>query len=173
MNKKAAIALSVNFLVVIIVAIAVLAMSMYLFSDVLVKVQKVDVQLQKQYEEQIWRLLDTGELVVAPINIQKITRGEMAVFGVGVRNIMVDEPIEEFTINVTNRTVGECQAIKTWLNIPRQVNRSIKKHEQDIFTVGIQTPKNIIPCTYVYDVQVYLGDQEKYGQLQKLYVVVG
>ena len=49
MTKKAAIALSVNFLVVIIVAIVILGLSLALFSDIFEKVQEADVELQQHY----------------------------------------------------------------------------------------------------------------------------
>ena len=167
MNKKAAIALSVNFIVIIIIAIVVLGLSMVLFADIFNKVQEADVQLQQQYEDEIWRLLDSGGVVVAPLNTQEVSRGELASFGIGVRNILEEQ---EFTINVEAQTVSDCIAQDDWIRLARPI-REIDTNKQEIFAIGFDVPRSIKSCTYVYNVKVEDFEGNEYGTLQKLYIV--
>lgn len=167
MNKKAAIALSVNFIVIIIIAIVILGLSMVLFADVFNKVQEADVQLQKQYEEEIWRLLDSGGVVVAPLNTQEISRGELAKFGIGVRNIL---ETQDFSMDVDAQTVNDCIAQDDWLRLARPT-REIDTNKQEIFVIGFDVPRSIMACTYVYNVKVEDEEGNEYGTLQKLYIV--
>lgn len=167
MTKKAAISLSVEFLVVIIIAMVTLGLSTMLFSDVFRKVQTTDIELKQQYKEEIWHLLDTGSIVVAPLNTQTVSRGDLAVFGVGVKNIL---DTQNFTINVTPQNVGGCLGSEDWLGIPRKT-REIEINSQDIFTIGINVPQNVKSCTYVFDVKITDESGNVYGTLQKLYVV--
>ena len=176
MRQKAAIALSVNFLVIIIIAIAILGLSTVLFSDVFFKVQEVDVELKQQYKEEIWRLLDTGGVVVAPLNTKEVPRGDSATFGVGVRNIL--ETKKAFTVVIEPDNVGECESNVDWLRVSRsafigdqaKTIRSIEPNEREIVAIGVELPKGIKSCTYVFDVSVKVGNQD-YGTMQKLYVV--
>ena len=167
MTKKAAISLSVEFLVVIIIAMVTLGLSTMLFSDVFRKVQETDIELKQQYKEEIWRLLDSGGLVVAPLTTQTVPRGEVAKFGVGVRNIL---DTQEFTIVVLSQDVGGCKASDEWLRIARPT-RTIEANTQDIFVIGVELLKNIKACTYVFDVKITDQSGNVYGTLQKLYVV--
>ncbi len=166
--KKGAIDLSVNFLVVIIIAIVILALSMVLFSDVFFKVQEADVELNQQYKDEIWRLLDSGGLVVAPLNTQTVPRGEVAKFGVGVRNI---QNTQEFKIKVSPQNVSGCNALNDWLRIARPT-RTIEANTQDIFAIGVAVPDDAKPCTYVFNVVINTNNVP-YGTMQKLYVNVG
>lgn len=169
--RKGAVALSVNFLVVIIIAIVILGLSFFLFSRVIKEVKEFDEQLDEQYEEQIWRLLDTGGVVVAPRNTQTVERGNVGRFGIGVRNIIEEEPILLFSIEVSPQTVGLCEAKSEWLIIPRDKDRNIIRHTQDIFLIGVDIPKDTPKCTYVYNVNVTYGI-DPYGTMQKIYVDV-
>ena len=105
--------------------------------------------------------------MVAPLNTQEISRGELAKFGIGVRNIL---DTQEFTLQIDAQDVNDCVAESDWIRMARPT-REIKSNDQEVYAIGIEVPRNIKSCTFVYNVKVEDSEGEAYGTLQKLYVV--
>ncbi|MFH1399097.1 MAG: hypothetical protein ABIG95_03220 [Candidatus Woesearchaeota archaeon] len=168
--KRAAVELSANFLVVIIIAIVVLSMGIMLARNMFGKVVSIDTKLEYEAEKQVWEMGDTGESVVVPISSKLVKRGEIVVFGVGVRNIL--DTNQEFNVTVEPKTVGGCSSDADWLisipRNPRNVTANVQKPE--VFTLGILIPKNAPVCKYVFNVGVQNGSQDDYGSIHKIYV---
>ena len=88
MNKKAAIQLSINFLVIIIISILVLGMGFVLINKTLNNGDISVEQLNSKLENQIELLLTDNSLPVAiPIVEREIGKGDITQFGIGVVNL--------------------------------------------------------------------------------------
>jgi hypothetical protein len=181
MNKKAAIELSMNFMVIIILSIVILSMGIYFAVRSLGQAQAMVAHIDKQTEQQIWDLLDSGQPVVAPMPSAETMRAKTAIFWIGVRNI---EYTTNFQVIVDkNVLTDDCDSNKLTVLLPNTKTepKFIKENEKDTFGVAIAVPRAAKPCEYVFNVQIFrcpedtpdcVSPRTEYGSLQKLYVVV-
>ena len=187
MSRKAAVELSMNFMVIIILGIVILSMGIYFAARAFNAANKVAYSLDKQTEQHIWDLLDTGDPVVAPIYSADTLRGKTAVFWIGVRNIEYDSNfivLIEDHVNVG----GECDSstLKVLLTAESDMHKTavkkLKANTKDTFAIPITVPNTAKKnCEYAFNVKVYrcpedtpdcLDPRIDYGSVQKLYVVV-
>lgn len=189
MSKKAAIELSTNFLVIMILGIVILSMGIYLTVQAINNAKILQDKLDEETEAQIYRSLDTGEPVVAPLNTAEIQRGGSHSFGIGVRNI---EYTTKFWVDVDGADVGGCDASSTTnMKYPLLVDspnvyvtksKTIPENGDDTFIVVVTVPKTAKPgCEYVINAKVMRctseepdcrDPTEQYFAMQKFYVVV-
>lgn len=85
MNKKA-MELSINMIVVIILGLAMLGVGFSIFYKTYNKTIDVKERVDTQTQEQLNRLLDTGEAVVIPFNSKEASRGDYVDFDIGLSN---------------------------------------------------------------------------------------
>ncbi|MBS1266711.1 MAG: hypothetical protein MAG795_00680 [Candidatus Woesearchaeota archaeon] len=172
--KKASVSLSVNFLVMMIVGISVLSLGIILVKKMEVQANKWTDDVSKETENQIRDLLDTGDIVVAPINVREVQRGkDIAKFAVGIRNIQSDA--NNFIIEVESTGVNGCLSNSDWVLLATRwkEGNTIDRHESVFAKIGVKVPKNKKSCKYVFNVRVYskkAGLWESYGTPLKLYV---
>ncbi len=198
MNKKSAVELSMNFMVVLILGIIILSMGIYLSYRALNRSYEVSEGLDTQIEQQIYNLLDDGGIVVAPVNSADIMRGAKPyVFGIGVRNINYSSNFKVFVEGV--QVMGDkgvmCDS-SDLKNIQFLMTRDpstyyfatapkyILENDEAPFSVIVEVPKSSQPCQYVvnawvamcpdyYDKCDPLTDPAwMYGTMQKLYINV-
>lgn len=189
MNRKAAIELSVNFMVVIILGIVILSMGIYLTVRAVSNANKISEKLDKQTEQQLYALLDDGNPVVAPLNTAIVQRKQSHIFGVGVRNM---EHESDFKVIVEGVNVDDCDASVT-SNIKFLLQKvdgnyqtpitHLLPYEENVFSIVVQVaPTAKSPCEYVINARVMRctstenpacgNPTELYYTMQKLYVSV-
>jgi hypothetical protein len=181
MKRKAAVELSANFLVVIIIGIVIFSMGIWLAYGMLKNANEIRADINKEQQNQIWGILDSGNPVVAPINSAETQRGKSSAFGIGVRNVEYES---NFRIEVGPPAAPdpECDSAALKLLTPRPL-RHIKENSEEIFTIGVGVPTNAKRCDYVLNVEIKRCSQadsespdcepsETYFLVQKLYITV-
>ncbi|KYK25620.1 hypothetical protein AYK26_05775 [Euryarchaeota archaeon SM23-78] len=177
MNKKASFQLSINFLVVMIICLVLLGIGIKLISDFVIYADKWDTTVNKYYEEQLKKALDSGELVAVFPGHKTCNRGELAEFGVGIRNEL--EATTDFYISLEfddYTYLGE-KPEPIFIRGPYPV----ENNEKTSIRVGLKTSKEVPKDTYIYNVYICKKDvdcdeteweQFGYGPLQKIQVNV-
>jgi len=174
MNKKAAIELSVNFIVIIIISLVILGAAILITRQVFRGATELKATLDTQTEAQIEALLEEGKPVAVAFNRKTIGRGEHDIFGVGVLNI---EERANFNLEISfnkafNKADEEifCDDCNDWLLYSTDPFELGKNVENKI-AVLIDVPKNAQIGDYIFDV-VANKDGSQYYNIQKIYVVV-
>lgn len=195
MKKKAAIQLSVNFLVVIIISIIVLSMGFLLLNRMTSGGAEQVSEMDAKLESQIERLLTDSSLPVAiPIRQKEIARGDMDQFGVGVVNYE-DEGSTEFSVGVhadecfdeegNSCNKDDVKVMSSFDLANDDESKDIEFQKNAKFVVPIKVDDNADSGMYVFNVCVCQGDPtscsndcdgttESYysEQIYKLYVKV-
>lgn len=157
-NKKAAIALSVNMLVVIILAVVIFSFGVaFLYSTVSKAFQLkgvVDDDLDRQMETII-----CDKPVCLSSNYKKIYRKEFEVIGLRIYNTNPSETI--FTITSERKGAfdkdGEDIEGDLYIALGTDINQrtiSIPTRAEDSIGIGIEIPKDAKAGTYVYNILV-------------------
>jgi hypothetical protein len=89
--KKAAIQLSMSFLVMLIIAIVIFVLSLVFLGDFFDQSVKLKTSLDQQTRAQIESMLKGNERVAIPLDTKKIKRGDSTNYGVGIRNTLSKE----------------------------------------------------------------------------------
>jgi hypothetical protein len=192
MSKRAAIELSMNFLVIMILAIVILSMGIYFAVTTFAKANEINDRIDRQTEKQIYDLLDTGDPVVAPLNTAEIERGKYHVFWVGVRNIDYTSKFKVIVYGVDDTEEG-CNAtdpkniqfimpfkVVDGANLYQTNPQDIKEHDKATFSVIVKAPASSKPCDYIINAIVWrcadpLGCADptaEYSTMQKIYATV-
>lgn len=166
MNKKA-IELSINFFVILIISIAILSFGIYFIGKIFVEVDKYKLILDSQTEKQLEDLMDTGQKVVIPFNEKEIKKKDMAVFGLGILNVMngnieFNVVIEASMASLETGIVINCpdtlcNTYDTWIKSAETnpFTPTIGKNEKKKYLFGILPEgPNAVKGTYVYDVTI-------------------
>jgi len=90
LNKKAALELSLSFIVIIIISLVVFAGSMMIVRKIFFGAEEVKVMLDEQTEEEIRGLLSSGEIVAVPIAQRTIQVGKQDVFWIAIANALTE-----------------------------------------------------------------------------------
>ncbi len=177
MNKKAAIGLSINTLVVIIISLIILAGGVTLLYKFIGGAEQLKTDLDTKTEAELEKLLvDQGKRVALPLQVASVSRGEGHVFGLGILNIggvgnsfriivdlsaALDELENEFTAPEANSwSFYDDNAII----IPES------GHEKKGIMVTV--PKDAKKGKYIFNAKIILENGEQYGNTQKFYVNV-
>ena len=183
MDKKGAIELSANFLVILIIAISVFGMGLRMTYKLITKAEEIREDVDESTQREIEEALTTGEIVSIPLNRKKTGTGKSVIFGLGIFN---SESTQEFTINMNFEKAfsndkeeityivenSEDEWIQTTFG-PYEIN----KNENRVVGLPVRVPKKSggekTPSgTYIFKVEVSKGDGSRYGNLQKAYVEV-
>ena len=97
MNKKAALELSANFLVILIIAISVFGMGIRMTYQLMTKAEEIRSDVDESTQREIEEALTTGEIVSIPINHKKTKTGKSVVFGLGIFN---SESTQSFIVDM-------------------------------------------------------------------------
>lgn len=90
-NKKAAIQLSMSFLVMLIMAIVIFILSLAFLGNFFDQSVKLKTSLDQQTKGQIERMLAGNERVAISLETKTIKRGDVTQFGIGIRNTLAKE----------------------------------------------------------------------------------
>jgi len=87
-SSKKGLEIAITTLIVLIISILVLGLSLTLLWKVYGGATQVQATIERSTEAQIESLLAGGkDLVVVPLNIKEVKKGEFAIFGLGIRYI--------------------------------------------------------------------------------------
>ncbi|MBW3013907.1 hypothetical protein KY335_01545 [Candidatus Woesearchaeota archaeon] len=137
MNKKGALRLTVNFIVIIIIATACLVLATTFFLQEKEELDIITGIVEQQAKQQIMReLTQTTSKVVLPIFSAELKRGESYIFGLGLNNYMGFK--EVFTVYIS-------------------FDSAIDTETKAVVDPGVNTEKFFIPELGPYD----LEDKEK------------
>ncbi|MBW2989624.1 hypothetical protein KY358_04885 [Candidatus Woesearchaeota archaeon] len=181
MNRRSALQLSVNFIVILIICIVVFTFSIYILRRMFSHAETIKMTYDERAEKEIERLLDDGSRVAVPFDTKSIFNGDSGTFGLGVLNILGTSSSNTFQINISfnkafgrdndllcslsNKDTSLCGNPESWLqsssggNIGYGLlfNRSIRNNEQEKFLLGVGV-KNAPSGTYIFDLDVRYHD---------------
>ncbi len=198
MNRKAALQLSISFIVIIIICIVVFSFSIYTIRRFFTQAEIIKMTYDERTEKEIERLLDDGSRIAIPFDKKTISNGEFKTFGIGILNILNKGYFNDFRINITfnkafdkrnnelcdtaKGNTPDCGNPSTWLQTTAGlgddsgviIEKTIKNNEQEKFLLGVNV-KGAPSGTYIFDLDVsYNNDTHwiQYDYLHKLYVDV-
>ena len=180
-NKKAAIGLSINTLVVVIISMVILTSGITLLYKFISGAEDIKSGLDQRTSEQLERLLvDQGKKVALPLHTADVQRGESNIFGLGIMNI---GGAEEFTIEITlskyvdeNGEIGGLTTndVYSWLLFDAGPH-TIKENEFHKEGINVIIPKEALKGQYIFNARVFReedGVRTQYGNTQKFTVNV-
>ncbi len=179
LKKRAAIELSVNFIIIIIISLVVLGMGVYLVNRFVSEAKYIKEELDIETEKQIMSLLSSGDRVAFPINKKTIAKGHGEVFGLGIFNVLGEEKI--FKVELAQGIfIEKGEAVSSpWPSsgpVPVFIasrTSSVDNNEQAVLSIPVKVPVGTTSGTYVIDVSVkYDTDNKEYGTKQKIYIIV-
>jgi hypothetical protein len=179
MDKKAAIGLSINTLVVVIISLVVLGAGVTLLYKFLAGADDLKAELDVKTNNELERLLvNQGQQVALPLHLAELERGGKHVFGIGILNI---GEVDKFTIEVDVAKVVDGAGNKVenleynpldWLlYTPEYI--SIEENEHRKESIMVNVPKEAMNGDYIFNAKVYkLSTGELYGYSQRFTVKV-
>ena len=180
MQRKGAIGLSINTLVVIIISLVVLGGGITLMYQFIGGATDIKTQLDSRTDAELERLLvDQGKLVALPLHVSTVERGESHVFGIGILNIgevgdkffvKVDpvKVINEQEEDITNADI--LNSAYSWLLFDdSEITIKEGQHYKEVISVDV--PADAVVGQYIFNAKVFAG-AEQYGKTQKFYVTV-
>lgn len=185
MNKKAAIGLAINTIVVVVIAMVILASGIVLMRNMIGGAEDIKTQLDQQTETELERLLiDEGKKVALPLHTTILFAGESHVFGLGILNI---GETDKFFITVTiskildrnedDVTSERSDYAESWLLYDSE-ETTIAENEHLSLPILVDVPNDAKKGTYIYNVEVFDMNFEspdpvlKYDNTKKFYVTV-
>lgn len=161
LNKKG-IELQVNFVVILILTLIIFGSSIMIAYKVMKSTNKLKDQVDATTQQRLEALLVSGnEAVVIPFNKKDdLRKGESAVFGVGIVNMLGVNT--EFKINIAQAAKsydkdGIEQPPGDWVYMSETKTGEIKNNAYKIESI-VFIPKNVkIGNTYVFNVDVCSG----------------
>jgi len=181
MDKKA-VELSMNFLVMILISIAVLSMAIIISRNIFTGAKNLQLDIDRQTQQEIENLLDDGSRVVIPFTRKTVNRGDLAVFGVGVLNVLGDTKYFNISVKVNTAFDNEKNAIinpANYLNLVLSGLSEIENNKNHKFSFGVDVEKDAPSGTYILDVSVLYGSDvamidSAYGEfpVTKVFVTV-
>ncbi len=179
MQKKGAIGLSMNVLVVIIISLVVFGMGVTMLYSFIGGASDIKDKLDAKTSEELERLLvNQGKMVALPFHVADIERDDMHIFGIGIMNI--GGVGEEFYIQITlsnaynedDEDITELvkAGITEWfLFNDEAINIQEGGHVKE--NIAVTVPKEALKGQYIFVARVYVDDV-LYGNKQNFIVNV-
>ena len=180
-NKKAAIGLSINTLVVVIISLVILGSGITMLYKFIGGAEDIKGQLDSKTNEELERLLvNQGERVALPLNSVTIPKDEGHVFGIGILNIAekadftVVVGLSKF-INANGEIVEinpskETEILEWLLYNSEPITLGENEHYKESIMVNV--PNTATEGQYIFKAQIMMNEVESYGNIQKFYVTV-
>ncbi len=168
MKSKKAMELSINFIVMLIIAMALFSFGIWFAYKFFGGAEKMRTDLDEQTQQQIENLLMQGnERVVIPFNSKTLDKGNSAIFGVGILNVIGET--HTFTMQITkdnNYCDGDLEII------PGTAQPFTLANNQNIVKAfAVQVIKmSDRKCIYSVTVSVKNQTGGNYGSPQKVYI---
>ena len=178
MNKKGAIGLSMNVLVVIIISLVVLGMGVAMLYSFIGGASDIKTKLDAKTNAELERLLvNQGKMVALPLHVADVERGDMHIFGIGIMNI--GDVGEQFfiTVELSNAYNENDEDITSSVGVSSEWflfnDEAINIQEGDNIkeVIAVIVPKGATKGQYVFTARVS-ANNEPYGNKQKFIVNV-
>ena len=178
MQKKGAVELSLNFLVIIIISIVIFGFGVYFISNLSSKANDWAKISAEELDMRISDLVCSGfDSVCIPIDKKVIQKKGYDVFGIKIFNIYIKQ---NFKVEVTNPKVIKSGSTdldtpspKLNINPPGERIILIDKNEGKSIGFLVQVPPNAASGTYILDAKITDQAGNQYGgAVFKLYVEV-
>lgn len=181
MNKKAALELPVNMLVVVIISIIILVSGITLMYKFIGGAEDFKKGIDAKTDAELERLLvDQGQKVALPLYTATVERGGNHVFGIGILNI--GEETSQFRVQVELSKVVNAQeqditasvdkaAVEKWLLYDFDLF-SLQQNEHHKQAISVNVDDAALPAQYIFNAKVILASGEQYGNTQKFVVMV-
>ncbi|MDD5086573.1 MAG: hypothetical protein PHV16_02370 [Candidatus Nanoarchaeia archaeon] len=168
MNKRG-FELSINFIVILIISIVVFTFGLYILDRVMNKGDMLSQMLEYQFQEDMWEISCTLDkrVCVYPASI-KIRPNKIGGFMLGIVNTL---ETQNFTIDVSETDMPRI-AISNGVYWLCEDEKEIKRDKQERIPIVVGVPGGTPKGIYVLDVMVYTESGEKWGDTQKLQIVV-
>lgn len=181
MDKKGAIDLSINMLIVVIISIVILSSGIILMYQFISGAEEIKMDLDQRTNNELERLLvNQGERVALPLHIADVSRGGTHLFGLGILNTLGTN--QEFLITIELRRVSD----ESEHEITDKINKAevrgwLLYNSQPIFIaegsnikepILVSIPKNVIKGQYIFIAKVQTALGNDYGNPQQFYVNV-
>jgi len=102
-HKRAAIQLSMGFLVMLIIAVVIFILSLVFLSDFFKQATDLKTGLDKQTGGQIEKLLSGNARVAIPLETKNTKAGDPVQFGIGIKNTDTSSPLKDnFKVELFN-----------------------------------------------------------------------
>lgn len=176
MNKKGAISLSINMLVVIVISLVIFGGGISLLYKLMAGAESAKAVLDQKTEAELRRLLETESKKVAlPLHTAYLYPGEFHSFGLGILNIMDEETSFEITVDLSKaideKEIEFAPDVSNWL-LYLEGPYTIQEHEYKFIPIGVSVPKGAKRGTYIFDVKVFYSSGEQHSNTKKFYVIV-
>ncbi len=177
MQKKGAIELSVNMLVVIILSIVILVGGIAFLYKMIGDAGTIKDQLDSRTELEIQRLLiDQGKPVALPYYSKSVGREQSAVYGIGIRNTFSES--KEFQLSVTfDKAVSSSNEVLDlelnpldWLLFDSEP-LLLDSGQFDIVSIHASVPAEADSAQYLFKARVSV-EGEPHGNVQQFVVIV-
>ena len=180
-NKKAAIGLSINTIVVIIISLVILGGGIAFLNKLIGGAEDIKLKMDLKTDQQLeYLLVDQGKQVALPLHRATVERGDNHVFGIGILNI--DPEVNSFSIEVSLSKLLDSGGKETALSNSEKfaiIEESVlfntepliieeSEHHKEAILVTI--PTNKPSGTYIFNAKVIDQNGEQYGNTQKFYV---
>ncbi|RMF55464.1 hypothetical protein D6745_02080 [Candidatus Woesearchaeota archaeon] len=180
--RKAAIQLSVNFVVVLIIAVIVFGLGLTFAYRLLSTASDIEEGFDADTNAQIEAMLNSGEAVAIPINRAYLKKGKAHVFGLGISNKGLGPGVTTFDVQVTQSAYFNLDGVKEskdfsnfFESTPQSYDIVNNEHKKVPIPIRVQNEladSSPTPFgTYVFNVNVSVNGTQ-YGSLQKIYVEV-
>ncbi len=176
MQKRGAIELSANFIVMLIISIVVFGFAIYMVTRIFGFAEDERLRLDQQTESMIESALDRGDRVFIPRERRTSYPGDTQVFGMGILNVLgsgnpedtfgvivnftraydkSDNPIcsDATCINDMNKNLLTA-GTSTVNNKGLYTEKTIKNNDKTTFLIGVKIPNDKKSGTYIYNLYV-------------------
>ena len=174
MEKRGAIGLSINILVIIIISLVILGSGVTLLYKFISGAEEIKGELDVRTDQELERLLvDQGQRVALPLHAATVLRGETHVFGLGILNIGPKEDFQIFVslsdaFNEQNEVITNVDEDE-WIFYDES-KFTLEQNENQKEPILVSVPKDAVPGSYVFVATV--STTEIYGNPQTFFVTV-
>jgi len=185
-GKKAAIELSLNFIVVLVISIVIFGFGVAFISRLYRQAIDIQDMTISELDGRIGQLVCEGsDRVCIGVDRKTIPRTEFKVFALNIINIL-DPPQGNtqviFDVKVSpsspigykkdKQVIQPIGSFKGLVVNPVTRDVVMKKNEERSIGIGIQAPADAVSGTYIFNVEIKTLDGKPYSAVQKLYVDV-
>ncbi|MCK5283066.1 MAG: hypothetical protein KAK00_06660 [Nanoarchaeota archaeon] len=186
MDKKSAIQLSVNFLVIIIISMVVFTFGISFIYNIMRGAESLKDMTLGDIDQRISELMcGTNEKICIEKDTFYLEPKDLKIFTIKILNIEPSVEKLEFLISVKNGSYIDSdnnilepgEYTNNIIVMPESRVEEIRQNEAKHIGVGFQLPKTgVEPGTYIFNLKVYKGSNEfeenLYDRIHKLYIKV-
>lgn len=180
-NKRGAIGLSIETLVIIIISLVILSAGITLIYQFISGAEEIKGQLDQKTQDELERLLvSQGKKVALPLHVATVRRGDSHVFGIGILNTFgtsetffiltsLNKVADEFEHDITSQI--NVQTVQGWV-LYNTEGLSIESNGNRKESLLVQVSKDAVKGQYIFLATVVLSDGSVYGNPQTFMVTV-